>query len=896
MSKHVPNVVETIDLEMSSPRDEPWVLELGSPAATLERVGGKGASLARLDAAGLPVPPGFHLTTGAYRCFVDDNHLVASILSAAAEARPSAPATLEVAASRIQSIIEQGTIPADIATQLYTAYLALGPDDPPVAVRSSATAEDLPDMSFAGQQDTYLNVRGGDCVAQAVKRCWASLWTARALGYRARQGIRSEDVALAVVIQRLVPAEMAGVLFTANPLTGARDQMVINAAWGLGEAIVNGSVTPDTLVVNRQTAAVESQQIADKALMTVPVATGTRDEPVPANKRHQPALQAEHAAELMQLGARIEQPYERPMDIEWAFAGARFFILQARPITALPEPRATLDWTQPRAHGRYFRASVIELLPDPLSPLFATLALPAWNDAMRDLMRLLGPTMTLPSHMYKLVTINDYAYYDFGLSAWQSARLMLGMLTRIRIIAAECLGRAQARWADEARPRYARVAGEWAARDLTAMPAAELLGGAAEIVNAAAAHYLVIQSGILPAAYVSEALFSLAYNRLAKRTDGPTALTFMLGFDSMPIRAEKSLFDLAQWAGAQSELAAYFTRTTAADMFAAYLSASESSPIADVDAWEEFCRRFAEHLNRFGHSVYDLDFAKSLAADDPTPLLDMLKYFLAGKARSPYERQMVSATARDQATQALLGRVSGLRRHLFKRLLPWAHRYAPLREEALADVGLGWPVVRRMVREVGRRVVAAGALREPDDVFWLKLDEVDAAARALDTKQSVPDYLRVVAERRVTWERERTVTPPVALPTKGGMRFLGIDFSHMAPARTGQAAEDTIKGQGASPGRVAGIARVIHGPGEFDQMRPGDILVAKITTPAWTPLFALAAGVVTDVGGPLSHGSIVAREYHVPAVLGTGVATERIRSGQRITVDGDRGVVKMDDM
>ena len=139
------------------------------------------------------------------------------------------------------------------------------------------------------------------------------------------------------------------------------------------------------------------------------------------------------------------------------------------------------------------------------------------------------------------------------------------------------------------------------------------------------------------------------------------------------------------------------------------------------------------------------------------------------------------------------------------------------------------------------------------------------------------------------------MTPPAALPVKGGMRVLGIDFSHMAPARTGQAAGDTIKGQGASPGRVTGIARVIHGPGEFGQMQPGDILVAKITTPAWTPLFALAAGVVTDVGGPLSHGSIVAREYHVPAVLGTGVATERIRSGQRITVDGDKGVVNLDE-
>ena len=174
-------------------------------------------------------------------------------------------------------------------------------------------------------------------------------------------------------------------------------------------------------------------------------------------------------------------------------------------------------------------------------------------------------------------------------------------------------------------------------------------------------------------------------------------------------------------------------------------------------------------------------------------------------------------------------------------------------------------------------------------MFWLKLEEVEKTGRALDAHHFVDQHLRVVAERRATSERERTVTPPVAIPST----FLGIEFSRIGPSNTGQAAGNTIKGQGTSPGRVTGIARVIRGPAEFGQMQPGDILVARITTPAWTPLFALAAGIITDVGGPLSHGSIVARMYHVPAVLGTGVATERIRSGQRISVDGDRGLVTL---
>jgi pyruvate,water dikinase len=291
--------------------------------------------------------------------------------------------------------------------------------------------------------------------------------------------------------------------------------------------------------------------------------------------------------------------------------------------------------------------------------------------------------------------------------------------------------------------------------------------------------------------------------------------------------------------------------------------------------------------------VYDLDFAKNVPAEQPGPLLDTLKHFLSGQGRSPYERQATAEAAREQATRSLFRRLTGWRLRWTRGLLRWAQRYGPLREDALADVGLGWPLLRRMYHEIGRRLVAASALARPEDVFWLKAEEVAAAAQALDAAQAPPDFRDVAAERHRTWERERRVTPPVVLPVKGGARIFGWDWSPLVPARTDQAVGNVIKGVGASPGRVAGPARVLHGPSEFGDMRQGDILVAKITTPAWTPLFALASGIVTDVGGLLSHSSIVAREYHIPAVLGTGVATERLRSGQHITVDGDGGVVRI---
>ncbi len=869
---------------MNSPQAGPYILNLDSPEATLERVGGKGASLARMAAAGLPVPPGFHITTAAYDRYVDENHLGERIQSAAAQAQANDPATLDRASAQIQSLFAQGTIPDDIAEIIRRRYGELGANTP-VAVRSSATAEDLPDMSFAGQLETYLNVRGGDEVLDAVKRCWASLWTGRAIGYRQRQGIRPEDVSMAVVVQQLVAAEVAGVVFTANPVTGARDELMINAAWGLGEAIVSGRVTPDTIVVNKQTNAIASQEIASKDVMTVRLNLGTREEVVPAGKRKRAALEPAQAAELARLGMKIEQLYGQPMDIEWAMCDGRIFILQARPVTALPEARAALEWTVPRKRARYFRTSVAELLPEPLSPLFATLALPLWSEATLQIM---AEAMGLQRDSFALLTIHDFAYYEMALNARQTVGLFFTIMMRGRRMV-RMLRTATAQWADEAHPRYTNVVSEWTGRDLAATAALELLAGAHQIVEVAANYYVSIQL-VLAAVNLSEAIFTSVYNRVIKRKSDPPTLTFLLGFDSAPIRAEKSLYDLAMWARNEGELAGYLARTSGKDIAAAY--ESQSAPIADEN-WREFTGRFGEHLNRFGHAVYDLDFAKSLPAEAPASLLETLKYFVSGQGRNPYERQAAAAAAREQAAESLLARLGGLHLRLFKRVLGWAQRSAPLREDALADVGLGWPVLRRILREAGRRLVAAGVIAERDEVFWLKWEELEEAARSLDAGRSAGECRRAIAERRETWQWEQRVTPPVALPVKGGARILGLDFSRWMPARSGQAAGSTIRGIGASPGRVSGPACVIHGPEEFGLMKPGDILVANITTPAWTPLFALASGIVTDVGGPLSHSSIVAREYGVPAVLGTGVATHRIRGGQHITVDGDGGVVTL---
>ena len=762
----------------------PFVLALDDASARLSLVGGKGASLARMAVAGLPVPAGFHITTAAYRRFVAANELQRAILAAVAATKADDPATLEEAARQIGRLFAQSAMPDEIAEAIGLAYAALGGGDLPVAVRSSATAEDLPELSFAGQQETYLNMHGEAMVLDAVKRCWASLWTARAIGYRARHHIAQEEVSLAVVVQELVAAEASGILFTANPLTGARDQVMINAAWGLGEAIVGGQVTPDTVVVEKATGAITTQQITEKDVMTVRTQSGTHEEAVSADRRAQAVLSPAQAAELARIGVQIEGLYGQPMDIEWALHDGHVSVVQARPITALPEPAAgpqvtrAAEWKLPNPKGLYYRASVIELLPDPLSPLFATLGLPAWARATAGAMGSVGLANVFPDEL--LITINGYGYYNMSLTPVQTAKMMLAV-PRILAVFLPLLRTSEQRW-QKARSRYAAVVNYWQTRDLATTSAAGLLGGACAITDEAAQYYLSVQGGILPGAYMSEALFALVYNRFLKRRDAPSALTFVLGFDSAPIQAEKSLYDLAQWVRGQPELAAALANMSSAE-FAAAFQAEQMAGV-DEETWSGFRQRFAAHLERFGGAIYDLDFAKAVPADDPASLLETLKFFLSGEAPNPHARQEATAAEREQAVQTMLTRLHGMRLSLFRRLVGWAQSFAPLREDALADAGLGWPVLRRMLREIGRRLTEASVIDTPDDVFWLRLDELQQVATALDAGQPLADYHAVVAERRATWESERAVTPPAALPLKGGARFLGIDFSSWMPART----------------------------------------------------------------------------------------------------------------
>jgi rifampicin phosphotransferase len=831
----------------------------------IDQAGGKGANLGELAHADLPVPPGFVVLTAAYGAYVAEYQLDEKIATLAEPKHD--PAGYDDASAQIRALFGD-ELSDSLRAEIAEAYAALG-EDLPVAVRSSATAEDLPEASFAGQQDTYLNVRGLEDLLTAVRDCWASLWTARAMAYRARQGIDPASVSLAVVVQQMVEAEAAGVMFTANPSNGRRDETVISAAWGLGESVVSGSVNTDNIVVHTPDGAVLSSAIADKAVMTIYAEQRTQEIPVSADKRMRPVLSEAEAAKLAAYGTRIENHFGAPQDIEWARADGRFWILQSRPITALPEVEAPqpTDWTVPEPTAMYVRASIVEQLPDPLTPLFADMIDGAVTRSLQSLFQEFIGEDVIREHDVGLPTINGYAYYGYSRSGM--ARLMWKSPKAFRALFA---GASQPRWRNYSHPKYRRIVSDWTARDLNGMTTAQLLDGVQELVDAGAEYYTAVQA-IIPIAATSEVLFTRFYEAVVRQKDDPPAQVFVLGSDSEPIQAEKSLYDLATWTRDHRELAEALFELPPQE-FLEQVAASKD-PI-----WHEWHTRFHAHLNAYGHTVYNLDFANPVPADDPVPLLETLRFFVSGKGSDPYERQRNLATRREEATAAVLARLDPVRAKPFRRLLHWAQSVAPVREDALADVGLAWPQVRRMLLEIGQRLQRAGVISAPEDVFWLHRNEIN------ETSSSLADQ---VEQRKELWRGQRRATPPQLLPKGGWIEM----WRRWLPAASEEQTGNVIKGIAGSMGTVTAPARVLGGPQDFGQMQPGDVLVASITTPAWTSLFAMASGVVTDIGGPLSHSSIVAREYGIPAVLGTAVATRLIHSGQLITVDGDAGVVRL---
>ena len=850
-------------------------------------VGGKGRSLAKLAAAGLPVPDGFLLSTSAYKDFVEANELQESILELAADVTPQETASLESASASIQSLFEAASLPSEIAASIAQAYAELGEDEPAVAVRSSATAEDLPDLSFAGQQDTFLNVRGEAAVLEAIRRCWASLWTARAIGYRDQMEIDQRAVAMGVVVQVMVPAEVSGILFTANPASGDRSELVVNASFGLGEAVVGGDVTPDTYVLDRSSLEPKETLIGAKAEMIVSAGEqGTATQPVPEAKRSESSLSKEILSELAGLSVNVERLFDGlPQDIEWAVANGKCWLLQSRPITNLPPPPLLdVTWDPPSKGTQLVRRQVVENMPEPLSPLFDDLYLRyglerAIDQFLDDFGMQFDVELFIERPMF--LTVNGYAYcrgsYRFS---WRLLLVMPKIFYAYIKMVFKLLRDLQGRWRDEALPAYLNSIEQWRSVDLVTASDDQLLLGVRSLSLADAVYWFTV-SMMVGGAKVTDGLL----NRFVTSRWVPGDLTsgmFLRGFPSKTIEAQVDLEAIARRIQESEPLRTLVQNTPAINLIEALRQEPVSQAIVqDID----------QYLERYGHQVYNLDFAEPTQIEDPAAVLFSLKSLVGSEEFDTPARQARLVKERDSLIEQTVASLGPVRRWLFRKLLRWAQNWGPSREEALFYMGAAWTTLRRLALELGRRLVAAGTLSSPEDVFYLEGAELEAACSARDADEARPDLKQQAAQRRELREARKRLHPPGVIPVGSRWKIGPIDMSVWESQKQNVEDADTLNGFAVSPGKVTGVASVIHSPADFHEMQPDTILVCPTTTPAWTPLFAQARGLVTDIGGILAHGSIVAREYGIPAVLGTGKGTQRIVSGQRITVDGNIGTV-----
>ena len=934
---------------MTSPAPFPEIfLLLDSPSATLSRVGGKGANLARLARVGFNVPRGFLVPTDVYKGFVDEHNLNEIIHETLRDLDYQNPAELKTASERIRARFEQAPLSRTLRDSLHIAYGWIGA--PPVAVRSSATAEDLPDMSFAGQQDTYLNIIGSDALADAVVACWGSLWTARAIGYRARNEIPQEDISLAVVVQEMVQSDVSGVMFTANPLTGKRDEIVIDATFGLGEALVSGLVEPDNYVVKApipspsprtgeerdkspspilgeglgERAEIISKTLGAKATVIRGEAEGGVSTKSEENAQIQ-ALPDEAILALAEIGAKIAEEYNFPQDIEWAYKSpapfgeglgkGELYILQARPITSLfPLPKGI----SPIPLKTYIGFHIVQGVLEPLTPL----GMQSMQNALAGVFKIAGIHQN-----YETQT----AYPKAGERMWIDVsgilRTKFGHKSYPEVIKSidPAVGQIFEKLINDPRlaprptrpkprtlfylakfliPFWAGIFHNWISPEKAAARFfAEVDQKVAELEAKAKSSgdfwqdykkrialwhetHLIFPDFVIPrgvgAIVAGMAPFFGILQRFSEEIDEPQLyLEIARGLpNNVTIEMDLFLWKTAQDIQADTESKLTFAETDAFQLATAYQQ--NTLPNIAQQAVTQF-------MSRYGmRGLGEIDLGRPRWREEPVHIIQTLQSYLTitDAERAPDVVFARGAEAAEEAGKRFETKVRVLKAGKFKsRLVRWAvSRYRPLaglREapKFFAIQMLG--IIRQSFLDSGKFLLEKGLLSEVDDLFFLEIKELEE----IGEKETVPEELRKkISERRATRAREiRRKRLPRVILSDGTTYYEGMRSVDNV---------DGIFGDPVSPGIVEGRVRVVLNPQET-QLQVGEILVCPGTDPAWTPLFLAAGGLVMEVGGMMTHGSVVAREYGIPAVVGVHEVTTRLKTGQLICVDGGTGIVEV---
>ncbi len=843
-------------------------------------VGGKGAHLGELSRIdGVDVPPGFCVTTDAFERALANSPSIKDLVAELSSADPEDHGTLRARAAELRRAVETAAVPDEVAAEIAAAVVDLGADTA-CAVRSSATAEDLPGASFAGQQDTYLNVAGAEAVLRHVQRCWASLFTDRAVSYRVRNGFDHDGVRMAVVVQRMVFPDASGVVFTADPVTSNRRIASVEATFGLGEALVSGMVNADSYTV--RDGALVSMTIAAKELALVAApGGGTQERWLDPAERRRAVLSEGDVLDLVRLARRIEAYLGSPQDIEWCLSDGGFQIVQSRPITTLfPVPE-----TDDGENHVFLSVGHQQMMTDAMKPLglsFWQLTTPArMREAGGRLFVDAMPILAVPESRAQFLTMMS-TQDPLTADALHTVIDREGFLPPPR----------------EGRPRQ-RVAGSEPAEIETdpAIPAA--LVERVEKSIAAATAEIATTSGTELFDFILSDLQELR----ARLFDPESTAAIMAGMqaawwlndklrdwldeknpaDTLSLSAPNNvtaemglaLLDVADVIRPHPEVVAVLSTATD-DGFLDELPA--------VPGGAQARDAIVGYLDRYGmRCVGEIDITRPRWSEQPGTLLPMilsnLRNFEPGAgARRFDEGRREAATKERDILRRLRSQPDGAARaDETERMIARLRTFAGYREFPKFGKIARYFLYKRALLAEAERLVRAGVIEQVEDVYFLRFEELREVVRTGEADREL------VRRRREEFAAYESLTPPRVL-TSDGEALSGSYRREDVP-------DDALVGLPVSPGIIEGRARVILDVADAD-LEPGDILVTAYTDPSWSPLFVAVAGLVTEVGGQMTHGAVIAREYGLPAVVGVDSATRLIRDGQRIRVNGSDGVIR----
>ncbi len=847
----------------------------------LNIAGGKAANLGEMMRASLPVPEGFVVLTAAYKKFVKDNNIEEKI-GFLIEGTENDFKKLDEASAKIKDLFDKSEMPKEIGEEIVGLYDSL--DCESVVVRSSATAEDLPGMSFAGQYNTYLNVRGHESLKEHIKKCWASLWNARAVAYRNKQNLKHHDIAHGVVVQKLVNSTKSGIIFTANPLSGRRDEILLNSSWGLGEAVVGGDVNPDQWIFNKEKKEINEEKISLKEVMSIRKNEGIELVKVKNNLQNKSTLNENELKELFNLALKTENYYQSPQDIEWAYDG-KFYLVQTRPITSLyPVPGKKEGREGLRIYLNISNYS--QAMKEPFTPLGEDLivtALKRINNRIgkekKDSLwwcHVVGGRLfvDITAYLRKEKFWNKFRKDDPNDKDPVTTKIILQLCEREK---EELLSKKErVNFKELINPKAMifafSVFKKFFCGVMSPVKAREKSKKAGEdVINKIREDSKKQKTKEDKISFIQESIEHLLIA-------GATTIFYVMS-SSMYIKKAKD--DILKYIGESKDVALVeksVPHSVTTQMGIKLLKVAKhydekGKKPSIVD------EKMKEIIKEYGHKkMVELDIGTLTWEESPEYLIDLVNSYIEGGV---YERGIKDFNDGAEEAEKAIIRIekefkdrgmSKKGKDVVKSLRAFREMFG-MREQSKFVITQGLQIFRKVMQEVGEDLVREGRINEINDVFFLRFADIG----------SDKNLKEIIQSNKEQFYLNEKLNPPRVMTSTGESLY-----HNSAENRGGE-----LVGLPISPGVVEGMVRIINNPEQGNELKKGEILVTTGTNPAWTPLFLRIRGLIMETGGPISHGSVVAREYGVPAVSGIVDATKKLQTGQRVKIDGETGVVEI---